>query len=296
MALVRRRLRANISLASVNGQLQSFDQGGDTVIAQNLRMSAHISHAGGPYGLMDLTIFGLKMSTMNRLSTLGMQINLVPKNPITLEAGDDTSDAMATVFSGYILAAYGDFNAAPEVAFHISAQCALPQAAIPAKPSSFKGTADVATIMSGLANQMGLGFENSGVSVKVSNQYLSGSYRTQAQALAKAANIAWAIDKGVLAIWPKNGSRNGQVPLVSPQTGMKGYPTYTAYGIIVETLFNPSITMGGKINVQSSLQAACGEWAIYNVDHDLECEVPENGKWFSTISAYNPKFPTPLAR
>lgn len=301
MALVKRKLRATVTLASSpQGGQQTFQGtgGANTVTIENLRMSARLSHAGGPSdGMMGLTVYGLKLSTMNQLSTLGMQINLIPKNAIVLEAGEDDGNGgianASTVFVGYILAAYGDFNAMPNVAFHITAQCGLPLSVIPAQASSYKGSVDVATIMSSLATQMGLKFENSGVQTKLSNQYLSGSYRTQAQSCAVAAGISWTIEKGILAIWPKNGSRNGQIPLVSKSTGMKGSPTYTAYGIAIETLYNPSIGFGGKIKVESFLPAACGEWAVYSLDHALDCELPD-GAWFSTVLAYNPKFSTPV--
>lgn len=301
MALVKRKLRATISLASIEGQAQTFANSGgaDTVIIENLRMSAEILHAGGPSdGTLDLTVYGLSLSTINRLSTLGMQINLVPKNQIVLEAGEDDGNGGfangAAVFTGYILAAFGDFNASPDVSFHLSAHTLTPQAVIPAKASSFKGSADVATIMSGLATLMGLKFENSGVTGQLSNAYFSGSTKTQAQACVDAAGISWNHgDGGILAIWPKNGSRDGQAPFVSPTTGMKGYPTYTAYGISIETLFNPSIGFGQKIIVQSKLQAACGNWTVYGLSHHLESEVID-GQWFSTVLCYNPKLPTPV--
>jgi len=297
MALVTRKLRAKITLAAIEGQAQTFANSGgaDTVIIEKLRMSAEVLHAGGPSdGTLDLTIYGLSLSTINRLSTLGMQINLVPKNAIVLEAGDDQS-GMSTVFTGYILSAFGDFNAAPDVSFHLSAHTLAPQAVIPAQASSFPGSADIATIMSGFATLLGLKFENNGVTGTLSNAYFSGSTKTQVQECVDAAGISWNHGEGgILAIWPKNGSRGGAVPLVSPQTGMKGYPTYTAYGIMVETLYNPSIGFGGKVQVQSSLQAACGEWAVYSLGHQLESEMPD-GRWFSTLLCYNPKFPTPVA-
>lgn len=297
MALVVRKLRATITLAAVEGQAQTFANSGgaDTVIVENLRMSSSIQHAGGPSdGTLDLTIYGLSLSTINRLSTLGMQINLVPKNAIVLEAGDDIA-GMSTVFTGYVLTAFGDFNAVPDVSFHITAHTLAPYAAIPAKASSFPGSADIATIMSGFAALLGLKFENSGVTGSLSNAYFSGSAKTQAQECADAAGISWNHGEGgILAIWPKNGAREGQIPKVSPATGMKGYPTYTAYGISVETIYNPSIGFGGKIQVESALTAACGTWAVYGLSHLLECDMPD-GAWFSTVLCYNPKFPTPVA-
>jgi hypothetical protein len=40
---------------------------------------------------------------------------------------------------------------------------------------------------------------------------------------------------------------------------MVGYPAYTSTGVIVRSIYNPSIGFGHKIEVQSDLQDACGE-------------------------------------
>jgi len=296
MAFTKKLLEATISLApsGTNTQQPQFEGGGNTVTLSGLRMSAHVSKAGGPSdSTLDLTVYGMTESKMNQLSTLGMQINLVPKNAIVLQAGD--GDGLSTVFQGYILSAYADFSGSPNVSFRISAHTGLPDATVPTPVSSIKGSGDVATLLSSLASTMGLSFENSGVTAKLSNPYYTGSPKVQARAIAKDANISMIIDNGKLAIWPKNGARNGSVPKISPETGMIGYPTYTAYGIMLKCLFNPSIGFGQKIQVESRLKPACGEWAIYGMDYDLESLVPD-GKWEITLMAYNPKYPTPVQR
>lgn len=292
MALVERQLAVKIALAESGA---TFVEGGNTVtLPAGLRMSAQIQNAGGlSDGTMDLTIYGMTKSLMNQLSTLGMQINLVPKNAITLTAGD--SGNMATAFEGYIIAAYADFNAQPEVAFHITAHTLGAFAAAPADPASYRGPADVATIMSGYATKMGLRFENSGVQVKLPNCYFTGSLRTQAQAVVKQANISWnAGEGGLLAIWPKNGVRNGKIPVLAPppKGSMIGYPTYTAYGIMMRNLYDPTLGLGQQVSVESSVLTT-GQWAIYGLSHQLEAQV-FNGKWETTILAYNPKHPKPV--
>jgi len=289
MSFSVKQLGADISLAS-----GSFAQGGNTVKLRGFRMSASVQNAGGySDGTLDLTVYGMSRSLMNQLSTLGMQINLVPKNPITLSAGEN--DNLSTVFQGYIIAAYADFNSSPEVAFHINAHTLGAFATAPAKPTSFPGSVDVATAMAGFAAQMGLRFENGGVSAKLPPSYFSGSLREQARACVRNAGINWnSGEGGVLAIWPRNGSRSGQMPVLAPppKGGLIGYPTYTAYGIMLRNLFIPSIGLGQKVQVQSSVLTT-GEWQIYSLGHELECEMP-GGKWETGLSAYNPKHPTPV--
>jgi hypothetical protein len=289
MTFAQRQLSISFSLDS-----GTFDGNNNTATLSGYRAHALIEHAGGPSdGTLDLTIYGMKQSMMDQLSTLGMQINLVPKNTIVVTAGDKGAGGGSTVFLGYILAAYADFKGQPEVAFHVTAHTGLPQAVAPAQASSYRGSTDVATIMQSLATMMGLRFENSGVQGKLVNPYFSGSAKSQMRKCADAAGINATIIDGTLAIWPRGGFRNGQIPLVSPDTGLKGYPSYTAYGIMLETLYNPSIGFGQKIQVHSSLKPANGEWAVYSLSHDLAAETP-GGNWHSTILAYNPKFPTPV--
>lgn len=299
MSIVRRALGVKISLAQeksgVPDQRMTFVQGGNTVTLPNdLRMSASILHAGGlSDGTMNLTIYGMSDSLMKQLSTLGMQINLVPKNPITLTAGD--GNVMATAFEGYITEAFADYNAQPEVAFYIQAHTLAAFATAPAAPSSYKGPADVATIMSGYATKMGLRFENSGVQTKLPNCYFPGSLRAQAQAVVKQAGISWnAAEGGLLAIWPKNGVRNGKVLVVAPppKGNMQGYPTYTAYGIMLRNLYDPNFGLGQQISVESSVLTT-GQWGIWQLSHQLESEVA-GGKWETMVQAYNPKFPKPV--
>jgi hypothetical protein len=149
--------------------------------------------------------------------------------------------------------------------------------------------------MQSLATQMGLSFENSGVDVKLSFPYFYGSARNQAFFVAYHAGINWIIDNRTLAIWPAGGARGGQVPEVSPATGMVGYPAFVDQGIQVTTLFNPSIGYGSKVHVKSSILPPTGNWAVYSLDHDLEANMP-GGKWFTTFGGYNPDFPAPVLK
>lgn len=299
MALVRRLLEISFQLSQPQGQAaRSFKEGGNTVtLSSGLRASARMVKAGGPsMGSADIRVYGMSMSLMNQLSTLGLRVVQVPRDIVTVKAGDEGS-VLSTVYVGNVQNAYADFGGAPDVPFIISGQVALASAAISATPTSFKGTANAADIMSGLAARAGLQFSNDGVKVQLSNQYLAGTLREQMLKVVENANIEWnACENGIVAIWPKNGARGGLIPLISPDTGMIGYPTYTAEGIMLRTIFNPSVGLGGKIKVQSSLEPASRTWAVFGLSHELETLTP-GGKWESTILAFNSdyKAPVPIA-
>lgn len=283
MAFISRLLSVTFAL----GEGSFGSDGANNVTLDGLRISAHVQKAGGPsMGTLSMEVYGMTFSKMNKLSTLGMAPQLVRRNTVTLQAGDATN-GLGTVFQGTITNAWADFQGQPDVAFHVEAHTGLIEAVKPAPVSSYPGPTDVATIMSSLASQMQLDFENNGVNVKLSKPYYYGSARNQAKAVADAANINWIIDNGKLAIWNKGQSRGGTVPLVSPTSGLVGYPAYTSKGIALRSIFNPSIGFGSKIQVQSSLDPANGEWVVYSLEYELQSNLP-SGQWFSNIQATRP--------
>jgi hypothetical protein len=185
---------------------------------------------------------------------------------------------------------------------HFECISGLINAAIPVKASSFPSPTDVGTIMSGIAKTMGYGFENNGVNITLPPSYFPGAAQDQWRKVAQDAGIRAELVPGsadspgnlILAIWPKGGSRGGAAPLVSPTTGMIGYPEYTQQGISVKTIYNPQIAFGGKINVQSSLFRATGTWVILRLDHALDTLV-KDGQWESSMWCFNPAYPLPNA-
>lgn len=280
-------------------QPRKFDNGSNTITLSGSRASVRIQSSGTPKGsVAQVSVFGLTPNLMNQLSTLGLAFQLVPQNTLVIRAGDAIS-GLATVFIGTIRSASADFNQAPDVAFNFDCLAGLVNAVAPFKASSFPQPTDVGTIMSGLAQQLSLGFENNGVKVTLPPSYFAGSARDQVFKVARDAGIQvdpdaiGAAGSLVLAIWPKGGSRNTSVPLVSPTTGMIGYPSYTAYGILVKTIFNPQIGFGGQIKVESSLPKATGNWVILRLDHALDSMMP-GGLWESSMWCFNPKYPLPV--
>lgn len=285
MAFVRRLL--NVTFALGKGNFGA--DGSNTVTLEGLRISAHIQNAGGySMATLSMRVYGMTKSAMDELSTLGMEIALFRRNTVLLQAGDDAG-VLGTVFTGTITNAWADFQAQPEVGFQVEAHEGLIEALIPSVPKSYTGPTDVAVIISGLAEEIGVPFENNGVSVILQTPYFYGSPRNQAWAAAAQAGIGIALDKGVLAIWNKGEARGGTAPLVSAQSGMIGYPAYTSKGIAVKTVFNPSIGFQQKIQVESSLDPANGTWITHNLSHDLESNVP-GGQWFTMVEAHREAF------
>ena len=322
MSFTQKLITLAVALANNAGtnQPNNFAEGGSTATIANLRTSVRVQNSGAVIEQKaQVKVWGLTPSLIYQLSTLGVSFNLVPKNSITVTAGDAVA-GQATVFSGTILNAYPDFDGMPDVPFVFESVSGVASAVAPATPSSFTGSTDVATIMSGFARQLGMQFENNGVSVQLPNPYFPGTLYDQIQAVKDHARIACALDtrSNTLAIWPLGGVRSNSTitsPVISPLPNgeMIGYPTITKQGVIVKTLFNPLIALGGTVQVNSSLlsgtlsaassssqtfkppQMVNGNsvWGVYKLDHALDSLV-RNGQWMSTVYCYNPAYGRPI--
>ncbi|GJD63746.1 baseplate hub protein [Methylobacterium frigidaeris] len=278
MTFSRKFIDVSISLAS-----GSYAAGGNKADIKGHRVVALIRKPGGAdMAQLECAIYGLPLSVMNQLTTLGTQMNLYSKNTITLKAYEEGQQP-AMVFEGNIHVAFADMRAMPETCLRISALAGLFAAVKPVDVTSQKGSTDVAQTMEQIAKKAELKFENNGVNTKIVNPYLPGSARQQAHLLAKHAGIEWIIDNGTLAIWPAGKSRNGGLVKISPTDGMIGYPAYNQAGIEVTARFNPAIQYGRQVEVESDLKPACGTWTIVNLDYALEAEVPK-GKWQTTLT------------
>ncbi|WP_345822889.1 hypothetical protein ABC766_32140 (plasmid) [Methylobacterium fujisawaense] len=260
----------------------TFAGGSNSIYLTGLRVSAHITQPGAPdFGQLQAAIYGLSLSKMNALTTLGRQYSLRDANTIRLYAYEE-GQKPSLVFAGTILDGYPDMRGAPQVAFRVAAHAGMAGAVAKVAPTTMQGAVKAETLLKQICQKGGWQFENNGVDALLRNPYLPGGAYRQAVAVMHASRCLMTVDRDTLAVWKPGGSRQGSVPLISPGTGMIGYPRYRQAAVEVETAYLPTVQMGGRIQVQSELTPACGVWAITYVEHELEAELP-GGKWQTTI-------------
>lgn len=251
------------------------------ITLEGFRATVDIDKAGGTQmGTLKAQIFGVSQSDMNSVTTLQWKPKSFIPNTVQVYAIDGAQETL--VFTGNIVNAWGNYQNMPDVFLMIQAQAAYFNQLAPVAPTSFNGSVDVATAMSGLASQMGLTFENNGVSTQLRNQYLPNTALEQAKTLANAAGCWMCIDGGVLAITPAYQARSKPIPLLSADSGLVSYPTFDGVGVSFEAYFNPSVIFGGSIQIDSSIPQAAGTWIVTSVSHLLDSEKP-GGRWFSRI-------------
>jgi hypothetical protein len=289
MTLVKRRIDATITL----GTGQFGDTVGDTVTLTGLRIMAAINSVGGEaQGQAAIRIFGLPLTIMNKLTSVGPFMNQIRmKNKILIAAGDE-GGALTTVFRGVIDTAYAELNSAPSVALSIVAFSALEAAIMPVGSKSFTGAQDVAFLMQQFASTIAKStgepfpFNNHGVSVKISNPSFNGTALDWIRELAAAAHINHRFDHPGLTIWPEDAHTTEDVIPLSPQTGLVGYPALNSQYIALKSIFIPNAHLGQRVAVSGSeIVGINGTWTIFTVTHNLESQTP-GGQWFTELQVF----------
>lgn len=259
------------------------EEPGDPVTLSGLRVIVSTQvYATQTQGMLNALIYGVPLSMINQLTRVGMVNQQMKMNTISIAAGNRV-EPKTVAYTGEIFEAYGDFGGAPEVPLVVQAQSGIVGAVRPVDAMSYKGATDAADIMRSIAKQMGYSFVNDGLSVTLADPYFSGTAMDQLKSCAQAAGASYLIENNTLTVWPKGEARPGDPILVSPETGMVGYPAFSRTGIVVETIFNPNFKLGRKVTLKSSLTPACGTWAIYAISHSLSSEMP-NGPWFTQLA------------
>ena len=304
-SFVQRRIDVTFTLS---GDVFSSSSEADSIKFRGLRVLCEIYNP--PQAEMNraqLSIYGISQEVMNRLTRMlwtGEVANGLANDLIKIEAGTNDND-MTTVFIGNIISAYPDYQNIPNVPLVVYAQTvALNQMASEQMKSvyqadTWKGDVKVADMAKKIASDMGLSFENNGVESTLRDQYLWNTPLAKMKTLADIAEIDYYITDSVLSICKRNKQRNvyaaDNAPIISPETGMIGYPVpYMMGAVYVNVLFDSKIVHGGLIKIDTMAKAvndnslkidsAQGFFFVLSMDHFLDSELPD-GNWYTRILA-----------
>ena len=284
MSIREKILRVSIRLGQEKDVWDA--KGSDTLVAEGLRTSCQINYGNG--ALMPnarIKIYGLKLDSMLKLLRVKWNTEQAMMNLVQVEAGE--AGNLSVVYTGNITFAYPEMGGAPDVCLVIESHTAVLWQLKPAEAVSNEGETDVAAVIESLCAKMGRKFENNGVNVKISNQYLGSTELDKIRQIASHAGVDVYIDNETIAIAPEGQPRAGEIPVVSPATGLIGYPVPDLQGVKLRCLYSQALRFGGLIEISGSLIAVCnGRWRVFGLSLDLESQVP-GGKWLADIKAAN---------
>ena len=284
------RRRITLAFSPISGS-------GSTLTLTNLRVWAQIENNVSPSGATSavVRVSGLTLDHVNQMSLAGVLFG-PPKNQLTLSAGDDVA-GVQPIFTGDINEAKPDFSNQPNVAFTISVISSSGIRQKPVQPISYPGGVSAVDALTAICKQAGITLVNSGVTAQLASPYLGGTVWQQIMKAAGAADAYAYFDSttNTLTIWPKASSsqpNNANPVLISPATGMIGYPEFQAATIRVRNVFSAglqAIKPGTQIKVQSQLSAACGTFQVSRSTLLLSSRLPK-GPWEIVVEATYPGY------
>lgn len=280
----------SIKTIRVTAQLQKgqFSGSGNTVIIENVPITVDITKQGGEdKNKATITVENLKLETVKQLTVLSFKRLETYNNVVQIEAGNKDTD-LSTIFIGEVTSSIPEISDNGTLSLKMEVMAGYYPALIPSKPVSVQGVTTIDNLMSQFAKEAGYSYENKNITGSVSNCVFIGSPIAKARALAKQTNIDLLIDDNKFTIQTFNAPKDGQIPLISKNTGMIGYPSFSSDGIDVKCEFNNNLKVGGYFKLESILPFATGEWQIVKLTHRLEAYQPSSGTWETTVSGVLP--------
>lgn len=277
-------LPAGVSFAGTNS---------NTLTLKGFRATADVINSGscaGHYSMAsgNVRIYGMRLADMNTLTSSVWYAGGITRNNIQIFAVDGTTETR--VFYGDIYTAVPDFSAAPDVCLNIATQASYYDSVAFAESYSYSGSIAAKTVMQYMAKQMGWTTEFYSVDTVFSNPHYAGPIMRQLQDAARDAQCTMMVEGNTFIILGRGGTRtktSQNIPLISKDTGLIGYPQITLTGVNIKCLFNPAIYAWSKIKLQAtSLESLNGIWYPHRIDHHLSSNYP-GGPWFSNISLTN---------
>jgi len=256
------------------------------IVCEGIETHVQVDKPGEPdQNKCTVELYNLSMDTMRDMTTLAFRPLQSKNNAIAVYAGDEIN-GMAKCFSGEIQAAFADFSTAPTIKMHIEAAAGAYAALAASPPIAVDGTENAASLIQQFAKEAGYSFRNNGVSAQVKNCVLNGSPIQKAQTVADMVGCELIIDDNMVIIQPFDKALDsGNATLMSKDSGMLGYPTFTSDGISLKCLYNPDLQLGALVEVKSVVPGAEGTWKITHLQHSLIANANSPGDWFSMIEA-----------
>ena len=263
----------------INGQVQEYKNVRIDARGTKLRSSqlsrAHIKL----YNLtQENTQWILTKASVNAFANQG----LTPINT-TLEVGRESYGTFA-LFEGAVVA--GNVMQPPDIGIELISMTNAYQlqqtAAI-----NFPETTTLEQIALNLAQALNLTplIISTNPNRQIVNFYHNGSPLKQLQRLNEMGVVAY-IDNTTLVVTDPEQARDSSVTLINNANGLVGVPQVLPNGVLVRTLINPGIQVGGQVQVQSLINpGANGTYIVAQMDFDVS---NRDTPFFYSLTCINP--------
>lgn len=283
-SFVAKRLRVTMILAGSNAIFPGTNS--NTLTLENMRVSAKVQAVARLATQADIRIYGMKQPDMNALTVAWANPPVVLDHLVILEANNTgRDDGWVQVFKGTIIEAQPDYRAMPDVSFNLLAVTGYFVKINPVAPTSYTEQVDIGAAASDIIECMGAPwtYVDGGADGVLSNPYFYGTLWDQLAQACQAANADFYVQGDEILIVPAGQPRDKAPAVVlTPESGLIGYPMFERSGLNVNALFDPIFTCGTALEIQSSVPNASGRWFPYSLYHVLEARMPK-GSWITQM-------------
>lgn len=275
-SFAKKRMRVTLIMTGANAVFPGTNS--NTLVLENLRVSAKVQAVARLATQADITIYGMKQSDMDALTVAWANPPVVLDNIVILEA--DGGDGYKQVFKGTMIEAQPNYQGAPDVFFNLLAMTGYFQKINPVAPRSFPAQSEADVVIGGIAADMGLDFTIEGaLGALAEGAYFWGTLWDQLAQACQAVNADFYIFGDKLLV-TEPGRPSSQQPSVKlgPQSGLIGYPMFERSGLLVAAIYDPAFQCGVPLDIDGDVPAANGRWYPYSMIHVLEAIMPR-GQW-----------------
>lgn len=252
---------------------------------EGLRVSCVLAFGNGAImPTAQVRIFGLPMEKIDKVTRIHWNTEESLRDLIKIEIGN-MGEKLRVAFQGAIAFAYPDLKASPDVALVVEAQTGLFENLKPAPPYTAPEGEKLQDIIEIICKRMGYNFENNGVNKTLGEVALFGSDLDKIKQLCTDNGVDYSTEHGLISISPKGQPRKISKLIISPHSGLLGYPTPNKRGVTFTCLYDAMIRLHAPIEIKDSLIKRCnGEWRIIGAKAFIESNVP-NGLWSMDVNA-----------
>lgn len=281
-SFTEKRLKVVITLA--DDSCTVFDSSGNnTLTIETLRMTATTLICNRQASQLDLKIYGMRAHDMDALTSAWIDSNAIRDNRVELYA--DNGDGYKLVFKGTIIEAQPLYKMAPDVPFQILGMISYFNTIEVSQPLAYSGTVSMKTIGQDLAGKMGLSFASEGIDgINLNNPNYPGTVFDQLRDACYDAKVDFYFQGTTLVFTPvEKPFSNTPTVVLSPTSGLVGYPEYGRRGLIVTAFYDPAFLCGSAIEIQNSaVKGTNGRWYPFSAQFNLSANFPR-GPWEAVL-------------
>lgn len=285
-------------------------------VGQDHAVRATIKHAGLTSGSeADIIISGLTHADRNSLMIVpdhpspdNLNTTMPGQTFISIQAGDRNSP-LTSLFTGTVDRAHTDYNDL-DTPFHVHAMTGTIPAAILTEARGYEGPRTVPSLLADICHDSGFQLLDHGGwdrHAALTNHYRWGTSLDQIQAILQAVKGVFNFSpylpsgspdpdggpaipyRGLLEIWGPTftaippAAQTQDLPVISSEYGMIGYPEYSNTGLSLSSLLRPDITFWQPFMLHGAPFPLPHEQETRPALHKENGNAPWDGLWLPTF-------------